>query len=343
MAQTSGKPQVVETVTNLGRLEGFVIAPFCPDATHPILLLHPDVHRQVELPVGEVSVHNSITVEQADINRLHYHLDFANFHAQILTGKYLKLVLSRCQHLRTEEAIDALGLFSSACQLYPHQFIALVSSPRIGTWLMATPELLIGSNGAAWTTMALAGTQRLGQRESSPEALSHVEWSAKNHAEQQYVTTYITETLEHYSDDIARRGPYTSMAAQLLHLRTDFTFSLTHPDRLGDLLNALFPTPAVCGTPKEEARKFILENESVDRSYYSGFCGPLQPEGITSLYVSLRCMQLFHHHATLYAGGGLLSDSEEDSEWDETEAKLQTMKRLFRQPSMPPRNQQEPA
>jgi isochorismate synthase len=333
MAQTEGEPQTVESVADLSGLEGFVMAPFSPDDRHPIVLLRPDIRRRLEAPAPQPTATGSATVLETDADRQHYHLDFANFHAQILAGSYHKLVLSRCQRFTSEAPLPALQLFATACQLYPHQFIALVSSPLTGTWLMATPEVLLSGDGSTWSTMALAGTQPLGLRADTPEALSHVEWSVKNHLEQQYVTTYITEILEHYADDIARRGPYTSMAARLLHLRTDFTFSLPHPERLGDLLNDLFPTPAVCGVPKEAARKFILENESVDRRYYSGFCGPLDPTGATHLFVSLRCMQIADREATLYAGGGLLPESEEDSEWAETEAKLQTMKRLFGLPA----------
>lgn len=67
----------------------------------------------------------------------------------------------------------------------------------------------------------------------------------------------------------------------------------------------------------------------MDRRYYSGFCGMIRPHGDTALFVSLRCMQLLPHAFRLYAGGGLLADSEEESEWQETEAKIHTMARLI--------------
>ena len=81
--------------------------------------------------------------------------------------------------------------------------------------------------------------------------------------------------------------------------------------------------------PKHDAFKFILRNESVPRRYYSGFQGPLDVEGMTHLYVSLRCMSIHHNRYRLYAGGGLLSDSDEESEWNETEAKLNTMRHVL--------------
>ena len=156
-----------------------------------------------------------------------------------------------------------------------------------------------------------------------------VRWSEKNIREQRYVATYMMETLEQFTNKISEEGPYTTRAANLAHLRSDFTFTLSDSHHLGTLLQTLHPTPAVCGIPKREAFDFILRNESSPRRYYSGFQGPLQPEGETHLYVSLRCMMINGGHYALYAGGGLLKDSVEESEWQETEAKLNTMRNVL--------------
>jgi isochorismate synthase len=334
MGLQHGNPCVVRSVAELSGREGFVMAPFAPDEASPILLMEPD-HVHTFLPPTTVDEANGDWHDEPDYAKERYHTDFANFHAQIMDGKFQKLVLSRSLRITFNDVVKPLELFFKACNLYPHQFIALISFKQAGNWLMATPEVLLQGDGSQWQTMALAGTQKLSQGPDGARDLQSVKWSEKNLIEQQYVTTYITEILERYSDDVSRKGPYTTMAAQLLHLRTDFHFRLHDTSHLGDLLNDLFPTPAVCGVPKEPARRFILQNESVDRKYYSGFCGPLSPKGPTHLFVSLRCMQLSSHQATLYAGGGLLRDSDEVSEWNETEAKLLTMKRLFDLPAGP--------
>ncbi len=95
-----------------------------------------------------------------------------------------------------------------------------------------------------------------------------------------------------FSDDYRLQGPYTMTAAHLCHLRTDIHFRLPCADVLGDVLEALYPTPAVCGIPKEPARRFILRHEHEPRRYYSGFVGMLSPRADTHLFVSLRCMRL---------------------------------------------------
>ena len=94
------------------------------------------------------------------------------------------------------------------------------------------------------------------------------------------------------------------------------------------VLNAfaiLYPTPAVCGLPKGAARDFIVKNEYAPRQYYSGFVGPLDPNGETHLFVSLRCMRIAEGECFLFAGGGLLADSDQEAEWRETEDKMETM------------------
>ena len=326
LAQTQGEPLVVEAVSQLAGRKGFVMAPFEPTASHPILLMQPDVVETMAVE-GEAADEAGVDPATDDADgREAYHRGFERFHAELATGRVGKLVLSRCVRQQMPGDMDVRRLFMQACRRYPHQYIALVSMQRSGTWLMATPEVLLDGDGRHWHTMALAGTMRMG---GGGTAMEGVEWSEKNKAEQQYVSRYIEEILSRLATDVKMHGPYTTMAAHLLHLRTDFGFTLPHGDGLGRLLDALHPTPAVCGMPKAAARRFIVSHESVDRAYYSGFCGPLDLQGATHLYVSLRCMAIEGRQCSLYAGGGLLCESVEQQEWQETQTKLQTMRRLL--------------
>ena len=72
-----------------------------------------------------------------------------------------------------------------------------------------------------------------------------------------------------------------------------------------------------------------MQNEHSPRLYYSGFMGALSVEGKTNLFVTLRCMELFSNGYCLYAGGGILNDSTEEQEWQETEIKLDTMRNII--------------
>ena len=314
-------PLVLSSLTELNGKRGFVIAPFSLSATCPVLLLLPEkveINASLKLQLSETSARP----RSVKSDKTSYHRDFSIFHQQLTNHTFSKLVLSRCLDVELYDKLQPEKIFLRACKDYPDQFVSLFSTPQSGTWLMATPEVLLTGSDTSWQTMALAGTMihKTGEEK----------WSMKNKAEQQYVAEYIRNHLEKFASNISENGPFTTRAAaDLLHLRTDFCFTINDPKRLGDLLDNLHPTPAVCGIPKDAARRFILANETSPRRYYSGFAGMVDPNGETHLYVSLRCMQIGEDLCRLYAGGGILRESTEESEWRETKAKLAAMKQLL--------------
>ena len=335
--QTSGEPEELFTCQELNGRQGFVVAPFEIRPDQPILLIRPDTIERRELCIGADAARHQRDSQRSP--RKDYHIDFANFHAQLETGTFRKIVLARCAEETTAEPLDPMMLFWRACECYPRMFISLVSTEKSGSWLTATPEILLERNGGEWRTIALAGTMKLEGEQLNSEGET-VAWTTKNIQEQRYVATYITECLEQFTSDFREEGPHTVRAANLVHLRSDFTFTLPDENHLGDLLHTLHPTPAVCGLPKREAYQFIVHNEHTPRRYYSGFMGPLNVQcssqseaakpSATHLYVSLRCMNIEGNRYHLYAGGGLLKDSTEEQEWQETEAKLETMRALIK-------------
>ncbi len=311
-------PQRLSSYAELEDKRGFVFAPFCLD-NDSLLVICPD---KIEVTkCDEIGNADEETDLNVSYDREAYREDFECFHDKLLDGSFDKLVLSRNISVDADFEKRSMALFMKACRMYPHQFVALVSTPESGTWLMSTPEVLIEKDSelSKWHTMALAGTMK------TPGP-----WSDKNQKEQKYVADYIRKCLEMFSNDIEVSDPHVTTAANLFHLRTDFYFSMRDEKLLGKMIDELHPTPAVCGIPKEAARSFILSNEHSKRHYYSGFCGPLNYSGTTHLYVSLRCMQIERSRCRLYAGGGLLPDSDEAHEWLETEYKLNTMLDVLR-------------
>lgn len=303
------------------------MVPFTCSAAAPLLLIRPDVIRHCS-PADVVSMNDltchlhSTDVPAAEADTEVYHNDFGRFHEAFSSTAIKKLVLARSTDV-IHRGTDPLQLFGRACERYPEAFVTLISAPQCGTWLMATPEVLLAQEQDTWRTMALAGTMRYADEMPS--------WSDKNVREQAYVAQYISDCLSRYSDDVTMNGPYTTRAGMLVHLRTDFSFTLRAGVPVGHLLDTLHPTPAVCGLPKQEAHCFILANESIDRSYYSGFSGPMQVEGDTALFVSLRCMRILDDRYRLFAGGGIMPQSEESQEWDETVAKMQAMLSIIKE------------
>lgn len=316
----SGEIQEVSSCMELGGCQGFVIAPFAASQDEPVVVIQAE-HIETAGDGGVFKCLPLKPLQSSVVKNLRddYHIDFLNFHAHLKKGAFQKLVLTRSLDLPRQEGTPE-ELFHRACQRYPRLFVALVYTPQTGMWLVATPETLLSGEDGYWQTMALAGTTAWHEG---------VMWDDKNLQEQRYVATYITRQLEQFSDNFTEEGPYTARAGHLAHLRSDFRFTLYDNARVGELLHALHPTPAVCGLPKEEARQFILQNEHHRRSYYSGFMGPLFVKEKTHLFVTLRCMQIFADAYRLYAGGGLLTDSVEEEEWQETETKLDTMRHIL--------------
>ncbi len=317
--------------------EGFLLAPFAEDRGHPVVLVREDERHEGFEAIHEALCEKARNLQFAGLaaqsfavpnleeleRRLFdaapdsgYEGALQVFLRDLHEGRFKKLVLSRAQNIPGSWA--AARLFAGACLRYPDALVSLVHG-RCGTWLGASPEILLEGEGNAWRTMALAGTRK---RETPGP------WDEKNLHEQAYVSAYLRKTLAGLSDITSETGPVTMSAGTVEHLRTDFAFTPKEGVSQARLVMALHPTPAVCGLPKEAAMERILTVESLDRRYYSGFLGPWRKDA-ARLYVNLRCMKLHAGGARLFAGGGILPESTLQSEWRETCHKMRTMLALL--------------
>ena len=336
--QTSGFARLLYNIEELDGQSGFVIAPFHVSEQHPIVLIRPDI-RELPLDKGEdvpCSGNKSFTLMEQKFHaretkvpckgnlKEDYNRRFNSFIEPLRRKQFEKLVLSRSQTIPAGKAdFSPAAAFHKAIGRYKYSYVYLCHTPATGTWLGCTPEIILSGEKGEWHTVALAGTQPLQNGELPTE------WDDKNREEQEYVAFYIRKQLQALGIKPTETAPAPVRAGELSHLKSDFSFPLPDNRKLGDLLERLHPTPAVCGLPKEETYHFIRENEGYDRSYYSGFIGWLAPEEKSDLYVNLRCMNILDDAFVLYAGGGILASSETESEWLETEAKMQTMMHLI--------------
>lgn len=215
-------------------------------------------------------------------------------------------------------------LFLAAEATYPDSFIALVQTPLHGTWIGASPErLLIVENGIT-TIDSLAGTMPSAHAPDDPSS-----WGAKEREEQDLVTQHIQRRLEALGIDSTKAvGPAVKKVGHLAHLHTVISADLGTMDP-GTLAAALHPTPAICGEPAYEAQVFIRQHEVQERGLYAGFWGPSGFDGRTEFHVNIRCMQVFPDKAVIHAGAGITSGSDPEREWEETELKAATWRRLI--------------
>jgi isochorismate synthase len=282
---------------------------------------------KIEFPVSENSAKKHKKLVAKGIN-------------YIIKKKTPKIVLSRKEDLDIT-GFNAVNTYKNLLQTYKTAFVYMWFHPKVGLWLGATPETLIKVNHNVFKTMALAGTQ------TYQDSLDVV-WSDKEQQEQQFVTDYIKKTLNHLKIDCKITEAYTVKAGNIMHLRSDITGRINH-EKLNSVIKVLHPTPAVCGLPKEISKQFILENESYNREFYTGFLGELHFDSTnrrnnkrnienqayqtkksqTNLFVNLRCMKVNQNLISIYVGGGITKDSHPEKEYLETVAKAEVMKRAI--------------
>lgn len=242
---------------------------------------------------------------------------FRRAHAELTAGLLTKLVLARTADELTAAPISPWAAFCAAAAAFPALFTALVHTPQHGTWLCSTPELLLQGSGNEWETMALAGTR----------PCSDAPWDAKNTREQTVVADYVHRVLTRHANAVQQDEVCNLNSGNIEHRCTRFRFTMAAAQR-AELLSELPPTPAVSGFPVAAARRYLNEQPDINRGLYAGYMGEWGQDS-ARLYVSLRCMQLFPDRCRLYAGGGIMPDSEEEAEWLETEAKCAAMRRVI--------------
>lgn len=251
-------------------------------------------------------------------------------------GKLTKAVAARC--LLQDAPADIDALFDSLCRNYPDAFVYLFTSPESGTWIGASPELLLKHDGTNLHTMALAGTHRDNDTD---------DWDAKNRKEHDVVTKYIMDCFAASGLAPKAAKPVTKPAGPVEHLMTRISaetpvsaLTADTPEGHGmtsmpaaldvlELIDSLAPTPALCGMPRELAAETIAQQEHFERSFFGGYCGPWNGYDSFSLFVTLRCAHIAPDRAVLYAGAGIMPESDPASEWAEIDRKLSTLTSLF--------------
>lgn len=316
----------LKSIDELKGKSGFIMIPFNTNGNHDILLFPGNKTKTTSVP--EVSRKCNTKIAHIDCISNNYQNSFNTFIKALKENRFTKLVLSRSSSYdinATPEDIEEI--FYEACRKYPRMMVWMCRRGNGDTWMGCTPEIIIDGEKSHYRTVALAGTM-LGDSDDNI-GQQDMEWSDKNKKEQRIVAEYIRSRIRPYCEVLEEEGPYTSRAGHLLHLKTEFHFTPLHDKTAVDFINTLHPTPAVCGFPMEDARRFITENEGYDRSYYAGVVGWLDENNATHLYVNLRNARIKDGKMTLYAGGGILTDSEVQAEWNETEYKMRTLRALF--------------
>lgn len=233
---------------------------------------------------------------------------------EITETKLLKVVLSRVIKC-VIDVNERMNYFYRLCQSYPEAFVYYFEDENLGSWVGASPEILLRKNKDHYAMMSLAGTRTIHENR---------DWTLKEKEEQSLVTNFILDKLNQLEiKNPILKGPYIQEAGPVEHLRTDITLEM-QPMQETELIQAIHPTPAVCGIPPELAKEIYQKYEKHDRELYTGYIGVFTKEE-TQAYVNLRCGKLIDNTIFVFVGAGITLNSDPKSEWIETQNKSKTL------------------
>ena len=242
-----------------------------------------------------------------------------------------KVVLSRVLDIDFEAVLDIDRLMGNIMAQNPNAFHFRVPLED-GVLLGASPELLLRKEGDKIYSNPLAGSAKRSQDSQEDQATAAaLAASEKDQYEHRLVVDSIREALSGLvKQDQIPRVPSLIHTPTMWHLSTRIEEELIDPNTCSfELIKALHPTPAMCGTPRASAMSTIQAIEPYQRQFFSGLVGWCDEQGNGEWAIAIRCAQVSGNKARLFAGAGIVPDSDPDKEWRETGDKMRTMLNAF--------------
>lgn len=244
---------------------------------------------------------------------------------EIRSGDLSKVVVARAVRVSAPDTIDVFALLRHLRSIHRESFV-------FGVWqsdsafVGASPERLVRVTGSEVEASSLAGTIERGATPSEDADNAHLlRESTKDLAEHVAVRDELISALSERCDDVrAADTPSLLTLPNVHHLHTPIRARLRSGDSLLSLVGALHPTPAVGGLPRDVALEFIEDHEGLDRGWYAAPVGWIGGQS-GEFAVALRSALVDGNHAVLYAGCGIVAESDPDLEYAESNLKLKAM------------------
>jgi isochorismate synthase len=320
-------PRVI--VASNGSLASLTLSTLVPPGTTPRDRVGPLLEALREAPAQEDppdaapagDVHIEAEPDPATWMR---HVEIAR--RRIEAGTIEKVVLARRLRIRAAHPLDALAIHGRLAARFP-SCIHFAFGHGPDAFVGATPELLVRKSGLRITSGSLAGTTARGRTPAEDRRLARALLESKKEQEEHaIVLRAIRETLAPFC--AAVRSPEAPRLVRLdnvQHLHTPVTGTLRAPVSVLALAGALHPTPAVGGRPRAQALRAIRAIERFDRGWYAGPIGWIDAAGDGEFAVAIRSARIHGHEAHLFAGAGIVRDSDPPAELRETRAKLRAL------------------
>lgn len=247
--------------------------------------------------------------------------------ARLRAGEAEKVVLAREVMARGDGVVAAARVARSLRSAYPSCFIYLVTGADGTAFVGASPELLIRRLGSRAYAQPMAGSVARGATEADDDRLARLlEASDKDGTEHRLTADFVVDALGPFAETVSARPPEVVRFTNIQHLATTVTAELREPSAdVLELAAALHPTPAVGGWPRAAADALIDDLEAMERGWYAGAVGWMDTHGDGEFAVALRCGLLWEDGARLYAGVGVMPDSDAARELDETDLKFKAL------------------
>ncbi|MFP7170537.1 isochorismate synthase [Terribacillus sp. 7520-G] len=237
-----------------------------------------------------------------------------------------KVVLARGMKLEFNEKVQASHVLRNLLETQKDSFIFAVENGA-ACFLGATPERLVRVQSGTLHTSCVAGTAPRGKDESEDQLIGEALLNdSKNREEHQYVVKMISGVISKYAKDLRLpTGPELLKLRQLQHLHTPVSARLLPGASLQQIVQELHPTPALGGLPKREALDFIEGKEPLERGWYGAPIGWMDSYRNGDTAVAIRSGLLNEKQAVLFAGCGVVKDSDPEMEFEETAIKFRPM------------------
>lgn len=296
------------------------------DSTDPTMALlgslkHPEWPSVVDLGDHSIESHPSVT-EWAD--------SVAEAVGAIGRGDFEKVVLSRSVVVRSSEPVAILRVFRALATTYP-QCYSFAWKSGDAVFMGASPELLADVKGHKLHSNPLAGSAPRGEGEDEDRLIGQqLMDSSKDRGEHALVVDDLVQRLSPITVSIdVPHTPSLKKMATVQHLSTEIEGELVSGIGVLDVIEASHPTPAVGGVERDTAVRYIKDHEVIDRGWYTGGVGWINGAGDGAICIGLRCGLIRGDATRVFAGAGIVADSEPNAELVETRLKLRPLMDLL--------------
>ena len=248
-----------------------------------------------------------------------WELAVADAVSRIRNSQLDKVVLARDLIAELSEPLDVRAPLASLAESYPSCWTF-----NVDQMFGATPEMLIRRERGLVTSRVLAGTiRRTGDDAHDLALAATLARSSKDLEEHEFAVRSVADALAPYCLSMnVPESPFVLHLPNVMHLATDVTGVLDDSTTSLGLAAALHPSAAVGGTPTKTAVDLISEIEGMDRGRYAGPVGWMDADGDGEWGIALRSAEYADNRVRLFAGCGIVADSDPEAELAEAAAKF---------------------